>query len=32
VTVVYDENGGIVSVDATPARTVDLCAVLAAGG
>jgi hypothetical protein len=32
VTVVYDETGGIVSVDAAPAKTVDLCAVLAAGG
>lgn len=32
VTVVYDETGGIVSVDATPARTVDLCGALAAGG
>ena len=32
VTVVYDENGGIVSVDTTPAKTVDVCALLAAGG
>jgi hypothetical protein len=32
VTVVFDENGGIVSVDAAPAKIVDLCAVLAAGG
>jgi hypothetical protein len=32
VTVVFDETGGIVSVDSAPAKTIDLCAVLAAGG